>query len=96
MNRNVESIILNAKYISAGTSLADNEDVKIHRLETLAKSVSEVASNVNLSSNQKLSFESLLKVIFDLKNLSGQRFRSRATGLDVQVTAFLNELQLDQ
>lgn len=95
MNDNIEKIILNAKYISAGTSLADNAPIKIFKLETLEKDIFEIANVAPLAANQKLSLKLVLNTVDELKVLSGEAFRNRALCLVGQVEIFINELNAD-
>lgn len=89
MSENIARIKLTANYISAGTSLADNPAVKVHKLENLEKDIIIFLSHYQLTKNQELLRQSVLKTISDLKLLNGQDFRCKSLGLSGQVSLLL-------
>jgi len=93
MSEEIDKIIFNAKLISGGRSLGDNEPIKIFELETIEKNITKVTSNVALSNKQKESLQSLFDSISKLKTLSGDSFRYQAMGFGNRVELFFNDLE---
>lgn len=89
MSDNIDRIRLMANYISAGTSLADNPVVKVHKLKNLEIAIISFLSSHQLTKEQELLYKFVLNTISDLKYLKGDEYRLKAIALSGQVSMLL-------
>lgn len=89
MCNNLDRIRLVANYISASTSLADNNVVKLYKLNVLEKEITDFLSNYELTKDRELLRQSVLNTISDLRYLNGEEFRHKSSVLLGQVSLLL-------